>query len=110
MTVDGQRLFLKLIHNIMLPMPTLSVLDKIMKLMLNVFPSSISDKRIPCNKGHFPGLVLYLSHVKEPMMKGHHSHVRTLISKYLKRFPKKSVLHVLFSHSAIYMWWPFHEI
>ena len=42
MTVEGQRLFLKLIHNIMLPMPTLSVWDKIMKLKLNVFPSSIS--------------------------------------------------------------------
>ena len=41
MTVKGQRLFLKLIHNIMLPIPTLSVWDKIMKLNLNVFPSSI---------------------------------------------------------------------
>ena len=41
MTVESQRLFLKLIHNIMLPMPTLSVWDKIMKLKLNVFPSSI---------------------------------------------------------------------
>ena len=35
MTVEGQRLFLKLIHNIMLPIPTLSVWDKIMKLKLN---------------------------------------------------------------------------
>ena len=41
MTGEGQRLFLKLIHNIMLPIPTLSVWDKIMKLKLNVFPSSI---------------------------------------------------------------------
>ena len=31
MTVEGQGLFLKLIHNIMLPIPTLSVWDKIMK-------------------------------------------------------------------------------
>ena len=36
MTVDCQRLFFKLIHNIMLPMPTLSVWDKIMKLKLNL--------------------------------------------------------------------------
>ena len=36
MTVEGQRLFLKLIHNIMLPIPTLSVWDKIMKLKLNL--------------------------------------------------------------------------
>ena len=36
MTVEGQRLLLKLIHNIMLPIPTLSVWDKIMKLKLNL--------------------------------------------------------------------------
>ena len=36
MTFEGQRLFLKLIHNIMLPIPTLSVWDKIMKLKLNL--------------------------------------------------------------------------
>ena len=36
MTVEGQRLFLKLIHNIILPIPTLSVWDKIMKLKLNL--------------------------------------------------------------------------
>ena len=36
MTVEGQRLFLKLIHSIMLPIPTLSVWDKIMKLKLNL--------------------------------------------------------------------------
>ena len=36
MTVEGQRLFLKLIHNIMLPIPTLSVWDKIMKMKLNL--------------------------------------------------------------------------
>ena len=36
MTVEGQMLFLKLIHNIMLPIPTLSVWDKIMKLKLNL--------------------------------------------------------------------------
>ena len=36
MTVEGQRLFLKLIHNIMLPIATLSVWDKIMKLKLNL--------------------------------------------------------------------------
>ena len=35
MTVEGQRLFLKLIHNIMLPIPTLSVWDNI-KLKLNL--------------------------------------------------------------------------
>ena len=36
MTVEAQRLILKLIHNIMLPIPTLSVWDKIIKLKLNL--------------------------------------------------------------------------
>ena len=40
MIVEDQRLFFKLIHNIMLPIPTLKVWDKIIKLKLNVFPSS----------------------------------------------------------------------